>query len=229
MNFRIALMLGTLAVSSPAQQEMVKTEIVTLAIDEPVTNLYFKNEQETSSFQANLTGLSEPLAYKGPQRLILRASEAEFAAEPPLPPPAAAVDLPLKSDKVLLVCVKSKDKPLQLIPYDIASGKGAAGDYRFFNFSHSTLSLIFGSKKFVIKPGSNLLVTDSSWKSEVMEMDVEMAIIKDGKPKRVYSSAWGHRPGRRNYVFMFDGPQTYKPIKICRFFDVPSIVKPPAS
>ena len=229
MNLRITLLLlSSLASFSIAQVEMVKTEIVTLAIDEPVTGLYFKNDKETSFFQANLTGLGEPLAYSGPRRMILRNAEAEFAAEPPLPPPAASVDLPLNSNKVLLVCVKTKGAPLKIIPYDIASSKGSAGDYRFFNFSHSTLSLIFGPKKFAIKPASQLLVTDPSWKSEVLEIDVEMAIVKDGKPKRVYSSAWGHRPGRRNFVFMFDGPQTYKPIKICRFFDVPSTAKPAA-
>jgi hypothetical protein len=45
--------------------------------------------------------------------------------------------------------------------------------------------------------------------------------MKDGRAKPVYSSQWGNRPGRRNYVFLFDGPQEYKPIRICRFFDVP--------
>jgi hypothetical protein len=55
-----------------------------------------------------------------------------------------------------------------------------------------------------------------------MEIDMAMAIVKDNKVKPAYSSQWGNRPGRRNYVFMFDGPQEYKPIKICRFFDVPS-------
>lgn len=53
------------------------------------------------------------------------------------------------------------------------------------------------------------------------EIDLVMAIVKDGKTKPVYSSQWGNRPGRRNYIFMFDGPQAYQPIRICRFFDVP--------
>ena len=38
-----------------------------------------------------------------------------------------------------------------------------------------------------------------------MEIDLEMAIIKDSKAKPVNSNQWGHRPGRRNYIFMFDG------------------------
>ncbi len=47
------------------------------------------------------------------------------------------------------------------------------------------------------------------------------AIVKENKTKQVYSSQWGNRPGRRNYVFLFDGSQESKPIKICRFFDIP--------
>ena len=38
-----------------------------------------------------------------------------------------------------------------------------------------------------------------------MEIDLEMAIIKDSKAKPVNLNQWGHRPGRRNYIFMFDG------------------------
>jgi hypothetical protein len=43
------------------------------------------------------------------------------------------------------------------------------------------------------------------WKKDFMEIDLEMAIIKDSKAKPVNSNQWGHRPGRRNYIFMFDG------------------------
>lgn len=204
------------------QEATVNTEILTLALDEPVTNLHFHNGKEIAFFQANLTGLGEPLAYKGPQQFLLRASEAEFTAKPPLPPPVASVSLPQNSDRVLLVCVKSGDKPLKLVPYDIAKGRITVGDYRFFNFSHSTLSLIFGSKRFAVAPGTDSLVSDPEWKKEVTEIDMEVAIVTDQKAKSVYSSTWGHRPGRRNFIFMFDGAHDYDPIRICRFFDVPS-------
>jgi hypothetical protein len=83
------------------------------------------------------------------------------------------------------------------------------------------ISVIFGDKRFAVKPGADTLVSDPSWKKEVGEIDLAMAITKDGKAKPVYSSQWGNRPGRRNYIFMFDGPQEYKPVRICRFFDVP--------
>lgn len=217
----LTVFLGLLALPAFSQEPNVSTEIVTIALDETVADLYFQNGKDISLFQANITGLGEPLKYKGPQRFLLRTSEAEFSQKPPLPAPHAWVDLPLNSNRVLLVCLKSDDAPLKIIAYDIGKASIGAGEYRFFNFSRSVISVIFGDKKFAVNPGIDTLVSNASWKTDVMEIDMGMAMIKDNKAKPVYSSQWGHRPGRRNYIFMFDGPQEYKPIKICRFFDVP--------
>lgn len=219
----VTILLGLLALPCLAQEQevIVNTEIVTIALDESVNGLFFNNGKSISLFQANSTGLGEPLKYKGPQHFMVRKSEAEFKLKPPLPAPYAAVNLPLNSDRVLLACLKTGDTPMKMIAYDIGRARIGAGDYRFFNFSHSVISVIFGEKKFAVKPGDESLVSDASWKKEVMEIVMEMAIVKDGKVKPVYSSQWGNRPGRRNYVFMFDGPQEYNPVKICRFFDVP--------
>jgi hypothetical protein len=221
MKRLVAIFLGLLTLPGFSQEATVTTEIVTIALDDSVTGLFFHNGKDISNFQANPTGLGEPLKYKGLQRFMLRTSEAEFSRKPPLPPPFAWVDLPLNSNRILLACLKSGDAPLKIIAYDIGKARLGAGDYQFFNFSHSVISVIFGDKKFAVKPGDNTLASDGSWKKDVMEIDLEMAIVKDGKAKPVYSSQWGNRPGRRNYVFMFDGPQEYKPIKLCRFFDVP--------
>lgn len=220
MNALIGLTLVFFSLSALGQDEVIQTEIVTIALDAPLDNLFFHNGKEISRFQANPTGLGEPLAYKGPIRFALRTSEAEFAAKPPLPAPHAWVDLPVGSERVLIACLKSADAPLRLVAYDIAKARIDSGDYRFFNFSHSAISVIMGDQKIAIKPGENTLVADAAWKKDVGEIDVAMAMMKDGRPKPVYSSQWGNRPGRRNYIFLFDGPQEYKPIRICRFFDV---------
>ncbi len=221
MKKLIAILLGLLAFPAFSQEVAVNTEIVTIALDDSVNGLFFHNGKDISLFQANTTGLGEPLKYKGPQRFSLRTSEAEFSLKPPLPAPYAWVDLPLNSNRILLACLKSGDAPMKIIAYDIAKARIGAGDYRFFNFSHSVISVIFGNRKFAVKPGEDALASNESWKNEVMEIDMSMAITKDNRTKPVYSSQWGNRPGRRNYIFMFDGPQEYKPIKICRFFDVP--------
>lgn len=221
MKAILSLLLGLMSHPAFSQEAQVNTEIVTIALDESVAGLYFHNGKDVSTFQANSTGLGEPMKYKGSPRFMLRTSEAEFSMKTPLPPPHAWVDLPLNSDRVLLACIKTGEAPLKMVAYDIGKARVTAGDYRFFNFSHSVISVIFGERKFAVKPGEDSLVSDSIWKKEVGEIDLAMAIMKEGKAKPVYSSQWGNRPGRRNYVFMFDGPQEYKPIKLCRFFDVP--------
>lgn len=189
------------------QDQPVSTEILTIALDEPVAGLYFHNGKEVAVFQANPTGLGEPLKYKGPRRFMLRASEAEFSMKPPLPAPQAWVDLPPGAERVLIACIKTAESPVKLFAYDIGKARIGAGDYRFFNFSHSVVSTVFGGHKFAVKPGEDTLVSDASWKQDVGEIDLAIAIVKDGRAKPVYSSQWGNRPGRRNYVFLFDGPQ----------------------
>lgn len=60
----------------------------------------------------NPNATTDPLhQLKGPQRLMLRTSEAECSLKPPLPAPYASVNLPLGSDRVLLACLKSGDGP----------------------------------------------------------------------------------------------------------------------
>ena len=223
MKFIFFLFLALLTPQAWSQEATVQTEIVTIALDESVNELYFYNGNDFSLLQANPTGLGEPLRYRGPQRFILRKSKEEFAAKPPLPAPVAAVDLPMNCARVLLACLKSGDAPVKLVAYDIGKARIDAGDYRFFNFSHSTVSVILGERKFAIKPGQESLISDVSWKKEVSELDIAMAIMKENEMKAVYSAQWGNRPGRRNYIFLFDGPQDYKPIRICRFFDVPPV------
>ncbi|MCU0797197.1 MAG: hypothetical protein MUF31_14830 [Akkermansiaceae bacterium] len=220
MKAILFLIAGLLTLPASSQEPRIKTEIVTVALDDLVTDLFFHNGKDISHFKANPTGLGEPLKYEGPRRFVLRKSEEEFSLDP-LPAPTAFIDLPADSNRILLICSKPSGKPLKLVAYDIGSARIKEGEYRFFNFSHSVVSAILGGRKFAVKPGADRIVSDASWEDEILELDVDLAVIRDNKAKRVYSSQWGHRPGRRNYIFLFDGPQAYKPLRICRFFDVP--------
>jgi hypothetical protein len=230
MIHRIALLFGLLTVSSLAQgPPPIQTEILTIALDEAVDGLFFYDSKAVVPFQANITGLSQPVTYIGPRRFVLRASAAEFAAKPPLPEPAAFVDLPPNANRVLLCCLKSENTALKIVAYDISSTGSRAGDYRFFNFSKQALSVNLGDKSFALDSKLDKNVSDQSWQNDVLDLPMQVATVVDRKAQLVYSSVWGHRPGRRNFVFMFDGSHPSKPISICRFFDIPSTVKPPAS
>jgi hypothetical protein len=220
----IVALLFTLSSVVFSQEEKIKTEIVTIALDEFVDGKFFHNGKDIVDFSANPTAIGEVMAYEGPPRLVIRNTQAEFSQKEPLPAPTAWVDLPAKTNRVLLACLKSKDKPMKIVAYDIGSAKLGLGDYRVFNFSRSTTSLILGSEKRAVNSGSNEIVSSAKWKKTVMELDVMIAMVKDNKAKPVYSSQWGHRPGRRNYIFIFDGPYEYKPLHICRFYDVPPVV-----
>lgn len=228
MIYRIGLLFGILTISSLAQEPPIKTEILTIALDEAVDGLFYYDGKAVIPFQANITGLSQPATYVGPRRFILRATEAEFTAKPPLPAPAAFVDVPLNATRVLLCCLKSENTALKIVAYDISSTGSRAGDYRFFNFSKQILSVKLGDKAFALKPSLDKNLSNPSWQDEVLDIPIQVATVQDRKAQLVYSSVWGHRPGRRNFVFMFDGSHPSKPISICRFFDIPSAAKPPA-
>lgn len=225
MYHRIILLIGLFACSSLAQEVVVQTELLTIALDEGVDDLHFFDGNAIVPFSANLTGLSQPVAYKGPRKLVLRATAAEFTAEPPLPAPVATVELPLNANRVLLCCLKSQNAPLRIVAYNISSTGSRAGDYRFFNFSGKTLAVILGEKSFALESKRDKIVSDSAWRDEVLDLPMRVASLEDNKPRLAYSSVWGHRPGRRNFVFMFDGGHASKPIAISRFFDFPSALK----
>lgn len=223
MLARTLLLIALLcpALHAQEQEPQIATEFLTIALDEPVADLFFKSGETVSPFEANQTGLGQPVPYKGPARFTLRKSAAEFALKPPLPPPAAAVMLPATADRVLLACVKSAESPLRIAAYDISSTGSKAGDYRFFNFCARPLSLIVGGEKFTLAPGKDRVASSQAWREAVLDLPMQVATIEEGKAKLVYSSVWGHRPGRRNFIFMFDGKHPSKPVAISRFFDIP--------
>jgi len=225
MYHRIVLLLALLTCSTFSQEVEVQTELLTIALDEGVDDLHFFDGKAIVPFSANLTGFSQPFPYKGPRKLILRATIDEFSAGPPLPVPVAAVDLPPNANRVLLCCLKSQDGPLRIIAYNISSTGSQAGDYRFFNFSSKPLSVILGEQSFALQSKGDRIVTDSAWRDEVLDLPMRVASMEENKPRLAYSSVWGHRPGRRNFVFMSDGGHPSKPIAISRFFDIPSTEK----
>jgi len=219
--------LTTFTARAQQQEPVVKTELLTIALEEPIEELFFTNAGgEIISISANLTGLGQPIPYKGPQRLVFRATKEEFGREPPLPAPVAVVNLPLKADRVLLTCLKSGAAPLRIVPYDISAADLRAGDYRVFNFSSHQVSISFGGGRFLLAAGNDKSVSKPSWRDDVLDLPMQVAIVQDNQPRLVYSSVWGHRPGRRSFVFMFNGRHPSTPVGINRFFDFPTASQP---
>jgi hypothetical protein len=221
MNLRILLTLAILAIPALGQTLPHKTRILSISTDQPVENVFFMNDGKVEPFVSDRSGLGEPIPYTGPRQFVLRGSAEEFAAKPPLPEPLASAVLPERSNLVLLVADRSPDGKTKLTAYDVDAEGFKAGDYRVFNFSEKTVSLIFGRSKFALKPGEDRMVSDVVLQDKALDVVVQIAQVDEGSLKRVYSSAWGHQPVKRNYVFLFNGSHPTRPIAIRRFSDRP--------
>ncbi len=225
--FRIFL-LSTLAFLSgghaSAQQEQVKTEILTVALGKSFGDLFFKPGKEVRPLGAIVGSLSQPMAYVGSPQLVIHDREEDFAPveegkEPPLP--VAVVQLPPRADRVLMVCQQLNPGEVNVRAYDISTSGQKAGDYRFFNFAEFSIGVIMGKSKFVLAPGKERVLSKPSWRTDVLDIPIQLGTVEKGKEKLVFSSMWGHRPAKRNMVFLFGSSERNRPIAIGRFYDYP--------
>ncbi len=225
---RILLMLGLMASVSLAQPQKIKTTIVTYALGGPGGGFkaFYKTGEEIKPFGANGAGLSEPIRYEGPLRFEIRAAEADFSAPPEgqqPKPPLAFVNLPENSNNVLVLAAEEAGK-IRLVAFDISTNNLRAGDYKLFNFSHSTLSIILGSQRLVLQPAQNNMMKDPSWQDEKPKaLEFKIAKIENQKPLLIKETVWEHWSGKRTVIFMFDGKHKGEPIGIMSFN-----VEPPA-
>ena len=201
---------------------VIKTRLLPVSIGGNVENLFFKTGEKVLPFEAYQLGFGPPLDYAGPRRFILHSSETAFSARPPGPAPVASVDLPPGADKVLLLCIPNQEGKLRLVTYDISGKQAQAGDYRIFNLSPGAVSVILGDKTFVVEPAQDKTLSDPDWRTEVRDINFQLATVTNGEANKVYSSMWGHQPGRRNFIFLINGRTATMPIEILRFYDVPS-------
>lgn len=221
---RILLLLPILAACAFAQEApMIKTKILTYALGGLPEEFmgYFKNESQIMMFRASDGTLGVPVRYQGPQRFVLRESEDAFAPVPEgqaAPPPIAFVDLPENAAHVLILAAPVDRKKVKLMAYDISPGSLGKGEYRVFNFSHSMLSMILGSQKFVLPSGRDTVVKDGSWTQKIMTFPIRIATVKENLAKPVYSNFWEHHPSNRTLLFMFNGN---RPNQAIRFMDFP--------
>lgn len=221
MKLQFLLALAIFATPALGQAPPIKTRLLTISLDQPLENAFFLNAGKVEPFASDRSGLGSPFDYKGARELMLRATADEFTAKPPVPPPLASVVLPEQAKLVLLVVGHMPEDKIKLTAYDVSSGSFRAGDYRVFNFSGKTVSLIFGRSKFALKSGEDYIVSDVALQDKALDVVVQIAQVENGEPKRVYNSAWGHQPVKRNFVFLFDGSHPTRPIAIRRFSDRP--------
>ena len=103
--------------------------------------------------------------------------------------------------------------------YDVSSNTLKPGNYRVFNFSKNSISVILGDQKFSVRPRMDRTVDDRKWHEETIALPLQIGTVVNKKTTLVYSSFWEHYPMRRNLLFLFDGRHPSEPV-IFASFDV---------
>jgi len=222
------MMLAAFTASAQAQEDLVKTTLLSVGLKGAIDGLYFKNGGSAEELKATMTGLGTGIDYEGPAVVNFYDSpEAMIPKEDgKTPVPLARVKLPEGEDKVLVIIApppKGKKGPA-MRAYGISTDKFKAGDYRFFNFSKQNVAVILGKKKIGLSPGSVESVSSAAWKKEIIDLPVKLGSKpKEGDVKLVYSSVWGHQPRQRNMIMIFEGGSKAKPLEVRRYSDVPGV------
>ncbi len=210
-----------------AGDDVVRTEIVTLSLKGGVPGYFIHNGDEVSEIRATTKGIGTPVTYRGPQVLAIYANRADAVVRQPDEAPTRPVmnvRLPPRQDRVLLVFSSPEGKEggnPAVHAVGISTEGLKEGDYRIFNLSHQTVYAILDNRKATIHPGKPVDLSSPAWRTGTMDMEVKLGVGDLNKVREVYSSVWGHRPGRRTFLFVLDRPDEFRPVDIRRFHDTP--------
>jgi len=185
----------------------IRTELVTLALHDPVSDLFIHNGETVVPFRSMPGGIGIPIPYEGPARLVFHRTEDAFLPDAPEQRPAATVTLPRNADRILLLVSQPANGPVRIKALPVDSSSLLGGDYRILNFSHKPIVLKMGAETLQLKPGRLGTLSAPAWRERSMDMPVHMGYPADTGIK-TYSSVWGHRPTRRTFLLVFDGDRS---------------------
>ena len=228
-SIQLTLAFG-LAVScfGEPEQENIATEFVTLSLSKGIPqSYYYRDGDAVVKLDVSALGIGSPAAYNGPALLALFENAADLAPpapNQPVPQPSLLAQLPAANDRILLAFSEQdtpQGKVRKIHAIGISTTKLKAGDYRIFNFANKRVFAIMDEKKIAIQPGKHADVSKEAWKNDTHDMHVQFGLQEGEGLRQVYSSLWGHRPGRRTFLFIFDRPDEFNPFEIRRYHDVP--------
>ena len=207
--------------------EVIKTELLTLSINGDVGGYYYRNGKGMEMLQASSDGISVPIYYEGSPVLFLyhkKADLAPVAKGQKAPEPALKVSVASGANRTLLIFAfgGDPDTPPKVKAYGITDTAFSEGDYRVYNFASQNVYIALNDEKLAVAPGKLGNVRGGSWGKKIQDMRVQLGRKDGSKIVPVYSSMWGHRPERRNFIFVFDRNHERKPFDIKRFYDLPS-------
>ncbi|MGJ8724116.1 MAG: hypothetical protein ACSHYB_06125 [Roseibacillus sp.] len=220
---------------SQGQEQTVKTEILTLSFGKSLPECYILNGNKTEKISIIPQRLSVPLKYSGSSKLHFFASEEEAKASRlanSTSEPLATFDIPSSGDQTLLVLdfsnkeVKTEGEEEVPVPvakaFPISNKDFKVGDYLVFNFSEKDVHLYLGELELELAGGENGTISDATLRKESSDLTVRLQTEVMEEARDVYSSIWGHRNIQRNFLFILDRDDKFRPLNLRKYSDVPS-------
>ncbi|MGA0333860.1 MAG: hypothetical protein ACO3NW_07885 [Kiritimatiellia bacterium] len=231
VTFRLLMVLCVFVPQARAQEEPeIQTELLALALGEPMGELYFQSEEKVRTLNFGMVGLGRPVSYRGPAHLGLCLSREKAATvlPPDHPGPLPAdhrISLHPPADRMLILGHKQKGRQMFLSVLPLPTQTFRPGQFLLFNLSGHTLRIRLGTDLLSLDPGRRSFLQPAPPSGEDPDLDVRIVTEIDGDLKLVYSSVIAHDPTKRTLIFFFNGGHPSMPLQLRFLHDR---VPPPA-
>jgi len=231
LTSRLLIVLCVLVPPTHAREEPeIQTELLALALGEPMGELYFQSEGKVRTLNFGMVGLGRPVSYRGPAHLGLCLSRETAAIELPPesqePPPADhRITLHPPADRMLILGHKQEGRGTSFRVVPLPTQTFRPGQFLLFNLSGHTLRIRLGADLQTLDPGRRSFLQPAPAAGDDPDLDVMIATEIDGELKLVYSSVIAHDPTKRTLIFFFNGRHPSMPLQLRFLHDR---VPPPA-
>lgn len=233
MNFRLLMVLCVFATQIRAQEEPVlKTELLALALGEPMGELYFQSEGKVQTLNFGMAGLGLPVSYRGPVDLALCLSREKAEIELPpeskeLPPADHRIPLHPSADRILILGHKLEGREAFFRVVPLPTQTFRPGEFLLFNLSRHTLRIRLGTDILSLDPGRRSFLQPAPPSGEDPDLDVRIVTELESELKLVYSSVIAYHPTKRTLIFFFNGHHPSIPLQLRFLHDrVPPAAEP---
>jgi hypothetical protein len=220
LTSRLLMVLCVFVPQARAQEEpMLQTELLALALGEPMGELYFQSEGKVQTLNFGMAGLGRPVSYQGSAHLGLCLTREKAALVLPpesqeLPPADHRIPLHPQADRTLLLGLKGEDGKTTFKVIPLPTQTFRPGQYLFFNLSEHRLRVRIGPDFFTLEPGRRSFLQPAPPSGEDPDLDLRIVTEIDGELKLVYSSVIPLDPTKRTLIFFFNGRHPSMPLQL---------------
>jgi hypothetical protein len=220
LTSRLLMVLCVFVPQARAQEEpMLQTELLALALGEPMGELYFQSEGKVQTLNFGMAGLGRPVSYQGSAHLGLCLTREKAALVLPpesqeLPPADHRIPLHPPADRILILGHKQEGRETSFRVLPLPTQTFRPGQFLFFNLSGHTLRIRLGTDLLSLDPGRRSFLQPAPPSGEDPDLDVRIVTEIDGELKLVYSSVIPLDPTKRTLIFFFNGRHPSMPLQL---------------